>query len=81
VAGDGAVATAAVALAVLLALPIAGTWHVIDNWLPSALVNDPFTLLTGPHDLVHYLPALGVAVAASAAALAVAVVRLRAREI
>lgn len=77
----GTVATAAVALAVLLALPIAGTWHVISNWLPSTLVNDPVTLLTGPHDLAHYLPALGVAVAASAAALMVAVARLRAREI
>jgi ABC-2 type transport system permease protein len=77
----GTVAAVAVALAVLLVLPIAGTWHVIDNWLPSALVNDPVTLLTGPHDLAHYLPAVGVALAASTAALVFAAARLQAREI
>ena len=75
------VATAGIALAVLLALPIAGTFHAIDNWLPSALVNDPIALLGGAHHLPHYLPALGVSIAASAVALTIAVRQLRTREI
>lgn len=80
----GTLATVGITLAALLLLPVAGTWHVIDNWLPSALVNDPVTLVggtSGAHHLPHYLPALGVTLAASAAALALAVFRLRAREI
>jgi len=74
-------ATAGVTLAVLLLLPIAGSFHVIDNWLPSALVNAPYYLVSGTHQLSYYLPALGVTVAVSAAVLAIAVSRLRAREI
>jgi ABC-2 type transport system permease protein len=74
-------ATAGIALGVLLVLPVAGTFHAIDNWLPSTLVNAPVDLLNGAHHLPHYLPTLGVTVVVSAAALAIAVLRLRAREI
>jgi ABC-2 type transport system permease protein len=77
----GTVAATGIALALLLALPIAGTVHVIANWLPSALVADPVALVERAHHLVHYLPALAVTVAATAALLAVATIRLRAREI
>jgi ABC-2 type transport system permease protein len=74
-------AAVGIALAVLLLFPIAGTFHSIDDWLPSALVNAPVGLVSGAHQLPHYLPALGATVAATAAALAVAVLRLRSREI
>ena len=74
-------ATVGVTLAVLFALPIAGVYHPIADWLPSALTDAPAALLSGTHHLSHYLPAFAVAVAASAAALAAAVLRLRAREI
>jgi ABC-2 type transport system permease protein len=74
-------ATAGIALAVLLLLPIAGTFHPAADWLPTTLASAPADLLTRAHPLSHYLPTLAVTVAAGAAALAVAVLRLRAREI
>jgi ABC-2 type transport system permease protein len=70
-----------ITLAILLVLPIAGTFHRIANWLPSALVNAPVQLVDGSHQLSHFWPPLTVTVAASAAALMVAVRRLKAREI
>ena len=77
----GTLATVGIALAVLFLLPIAGVYHPIGNWLPSALATAPVDLLRGTHHLAHYLPAFAVTAAAIAAALAVAVLRLRAREI
>ncbi len=74
-------ATVGVALAVLLLLPIAGTFHAIDNWLPTTLASAPSALLTQAHHLPYYLPTLAVTAASSAAALAIAVLRLRAREV
>ena len=77
----GTLAAVGVALAVLFALPIAGIYRPIADWLPSALTSAPAALLSGTHHLSHYLPAFAVTVMASGAALAVAVLRLRAREI
>ena len=74
-------ATVGIALAVLLLLPIAGTFHAVDNWLPTTLASALADLLTRAHPLSHYLPTFAVTVAAGAAALAIAVLRLRAREI
>jgi ABC-2 type transport system permease protein len=74
-------AAVGIALAVLLLLPIAGTFHPAAAWLPTTLATAPGDLLTREHPLSYYLPTLAVAVAAGAAALAVAVRRLRAREI
>jgi ABC-2 type transport system permease protein len=74
------VGTIAIALAILVLIPIAGAFHVIDAWLPGALVNGPAELITGT-GLAHFAPALGTAVVASIVAVAVAVIRLRAREI
>jgi ABC-2 type transport system permease protein len=74
-------ATVGIALAVLLLLPIAGTFHAVDNWLPTTLASAPADLITRTHPLSHYLPTFAVTVAAAAAALAVAVRRLRVREI
>jgi ABC-2 type transport system permease protein len=74
-------ATVGVTLAVLLGLPIAGTFRPVDNWLPTTLANAPVDLLTGTHQLSNYLPTFGVTVAMSAAALAIAALRLRTREI
>jgi ABC-2 type transport system permease protein len=74
-------ATVGIALAVLFLLPIAGTYHPVANWLPSALTGAPVALLNGTHHLAHYLPAFTTAVVASGAALTLAVLRLRAREI
>ena len=74
-------ATAGTTLAVLLLIPIAGTFGAFANWLPSTLVNAPVDLVSGAHQLSHFIPVLTVTVAASAALLAIAVVRLRAREI
>ena len=65
----------------LLLLPVAGTIHAVDTWLPTTLASAPADLLTRAHPLSHYLATFGVTVAASTAALAVAVLRLRAREI
>ncbi len=71
-----------IALAVLFVLPVAGVYHPIAGWLPSALVTDaPAALIGGTQHLPHYLPAFAVAVAASGAALAATVLRLRARQI
>jgi ABC-2 type transport system permease protein len=74
-------ATVGIALAVLLLLPVAGTVHAADVWLPTTLASAPADLLTRAHPLSYYLPTLAVTVTAGAAALAVAVLRLRAREI
>jgi len=74
-------AVSGITLAVLLVLPIASTFRTIHDWLPSALVNAPVDLVSGAHQLPHYLPALAVTVAGSAAALTIAVSRLRTREI
>lgn len=74
-------ATVGIALAVLFALPIAGVYRPIADWLPSALTSAPAALVSGTHQLSHYLPAFAVTVAVSGAALAAAVLRLRAREI
>jgi ABC-2 type transport system permease protein len=74
-------ATAGIALAVLLLLPIAGTVRAAGAWLPTTLATAPGDLLTRAHPLAHYLPTFAVTVAAGAVALAVAVLRLRAREI
>jgi ABC-2 type transport system permease protein len=73
--------TVGIAVAVLLLLPIAGTFRAIDDWLPTTLASAPVDLLNGTHRLSHYLPTFAVAVASSAAALAVAVLRLRTRAI
>ena len=75
------VAVAGITLGILLALPIAGNIHAIQNWLPSALVGAPADLVAGTHQLAHFLPALGMSAAGGAAALALAVARLRVREI
>lgn len=77
----GTLATVGIALAVLFALPIAGIYRPIADWLPSALTNAPAAVLSGTHHVAHYLPAFAVTVVASGAALAVAVLRLRTREI
>ncbi len=74
-------ASTGVALAILLVIPVAGTFQAIHDWLPSTLVSAPVELLNGTHRLVHYLPALTVAVAVSAAALAITVRRLGSREV
>ncbi|HEY2509153.1 MAG TPA: hypothetical protein VGI58_21765 [Streptosporangiaceae bacterium] len=75
------VGTIGVALAILIALPIAGTLHVIADWLPSALVNAPVSLVNGTAHLSHFGPALAVSIATSVALLAAATARLRARQI
>jgi len=72
--------TVATALAILVVLPIASTYHAIARWLPSALVNAPADLVNGTQHLSHFVPSLAVSVAASAAALLIAVRRLAARE-
>jgi ABC-2 type transport system permease protein len=77
----GTLATVGITLAVLFALPIAGVYRPIANWLPGALTDAPAALVSGTHHLSHYLPAFAVTVVASGAALAAAVLRLRAREI
>ena len=77
------VASVGITLGILLALPLLADVHVISNWVPSALIGAPADLVTSPpaHDLVHFLPALGVSAVAGALALAAAVTRLRHREI
>jgi ABC-2 type transport system permease protein len=77
----GTLAATAITLALLLALPIAGSWRVIASWLPSALVADPVALVERAHHLDHYLPALAVTAVATVVLLAVAAIRLREREI
>jgi len=64
----------------LLALPIAGLAHSIQNWLPSVLVSAPYDLISGTH-LTHYLPAIGTAVVAAALLLIGTAARLRSREV
>jgi len=74
-------ATSGITLVILLILPITSTFHALDRWLPSTLVDAPVNLVSGAHQLPYYLPALAVTVTASAAALATAVLRLQSREI
>jgi ABC-2 type transport system permease protein len=73
--------TVALALGIMLVLPVASLFHAISNWLPSALVNAPVDLANGTQHLPHFLPALLVTAAAGALALAVAVRRFRSREV
>jgi ABC-2 type transport system permease protein len=74
-------ATAGTAFVVLLALPVLGTVHVLERWLPSALVDAPVELVNGAHQLAYFSPALVVAAAATVAALVIATTRLAAREV
>lgn len=76
----GTLGTVGLTLAVLLLFPIAGTFHVIHDWLPSTLASAPVDLLSGT-GLPHFFPALAVTALASAALLAAAVARLRTREL
>jgi ABC-2 type transport system permease protein len=75
------IATAGITFVILLALPVLGTVHVIDRWLPSVLVDAPVELVNGAHQLDYFWPALVVAAVATAAALALATSRLNAREV
>ena len=74
-------ATAGISIAVLLLLPVAGTFRAVSDWLPSTLTSAPASLASGAHQLSHYGPAFAVAAMAMAAALFIATLRLRAREI
>jgi ABC-2 type transport system permease protein len=77
------VASVGITLGILLALPLLADVHAISSWVPSALIGAPAELAANPpaHDLLHFVPALGVATVAGALALAAAVQRLRQREI
>jgi ABC-2 type transport system permease protein len=77
------VASVGITLGILLALPLLADVHAISSWVPSALIGAPADLIGRPpaHDLVHFLPALGVSTVAGALALAAAVAGLRRREI
>jgi ABC-2 type transport system permease protein len=77
------VASVGITLGILLALPLLALVHGLSNWVPSALIGAPADLAASPpaHDLVHFVPALGVSAVAGALALAAAVLRLRHREI
>jgi ABC-2 type transport system permease protein len=77
------VASVGITLGILLALPLLADVRAISSWVPSALIGAPADLASSPpaHDLVHFAPALGVAVVTGALALAAAVLRLRRREI
>lgn len=75
------VAITGTALVILLALPILGTIHAINQYLPSALVDAPVQLVNGTWPLTHFLPVLAITAAACAGALTLAAIRLRAREI
>ena len=78
----GSLATVGTALAMLLALPVIGLLSgTVAQWLPSALVSAPVSLVNGAQHPVHYLPATGVSIGAGAAALALAVLRLGRREV
>ncbi len=75
------IGTIGVALAILVALPIAGAPRDVGRWLPSALADAPVSLVNGTDQLPHFGPALAVSAVATVAILAVATVRLRSREI
>lgn len=70
-----------IALGVLIVLPIASVIRPVANWLPSALVGAPASLVSGSHQLSYFAPALGVAAAGVAIALAASVRLLSHREI
>jgi ABC-2 type transport system permease protein len=75
------IGTVGIALGLLILLPVVSVIRPIANWLPSALVGAPASLVNGSYQLPHLVPALGVAVAGTAAALAAAVRLLGRREI
>jgi ABC-2 type transport system permease protein len=75
------IATAGIAFVILLALPVLGSVHVIERWLPSALVNAPVDLVSGVRQFGYFWPALVVSAATTAAALVVATSRLNVREV
>lgn len=77
------VASVGITLGILLALPLLADVHAISNWVPSALIGAPADLVASPpgHDLLHFVPALGVSAVAGALALAASVAGLRRREI
>lgn len=77
----GTLGTVGLSLVVLLLLPIVGLAKAVHDWLPTTLATAPADLLTGAHDLVHYLPAMAISAAVTAALLALAVTRLSAREV
>jgi ABC-2 type transport system permease protein len=78
----GRLAVVGTALAMLLVLPAAGLLsRTVADWLPSALVSAPVSLVNGSSRLGHYLPPLLISVAAGGAALALAVSRLSRREV
>jgi ABC-2 type transport system permease protein len=78
----GTLATVGTALAMLLALPVIGVLSgTVAQWLPSALVSAPVSLVNGSQHPVHYLAPIGVSIAAGAAALSLAVLRLGRREV
>jgi ABC-2 type transport system permease protein len=72
--------TVGLAVAILLVLPIAGTFPAVHRWLPSSLATAPVDLL-GSAELVDYIPALSVAVVATGAMMAFALRRLQGREV
>lgn len=73
------IGTIGIAVVIMIVIPIAGSIHAIGNWLPSALVNAPVSLVGSEH-LTHFIPSLGVAAAASAGAVWLAVCRLGRRD-
>ena len=75
------IGTVGIALGLLILLPIASVIRPIANWLPSALVGAPASLVNGSYQLPHFVPALAVAAAGIAVALAAAVRLLGRREI
>ncbi|HEX9030780.1 MAG TPA: hypothetical protein VF834_02965 [Streptosporangiaceae bacterium] len=77
----GTLGTVGLALVVLLLLPIAGLFRAVHDWLPTTLATAPADLLTGAHDLVHFVPMLAISAGATAGLLVLTVTRLRAREV
>lgn len=73
-------ATAGLALGVLVLLSVAGTGSAIHDWLPSTLAGAPADLLAGA-TLPDFVPAFLVAGAATAALTGFAVHRLDRREL
>ncbi|MEO8107377.1 MAG: hypothetical protein ABI720_08665 [Actinomycetes bacterium] len=72
--------TVGLAVGILLALPIAGTFPEVHRWLPSSLATAPVDLL-GSAELVDYIPALSVTVVTTGALVAYALRRLQDREV
>jgi ABC-2 type transport system permease protein len=72
--------TVGIAVGVLLALPILGTFSALHDWLPSSLATAPVALL-GPAGITDYLPASAVTGIACTGLLLFAAQRLRHREL